>query len=400
MALTRLSPLLEVSGGVELDESIVDVLRRIALEQESECAEEEEVVRVACSWDKGAQLDAHLASVRAEFAALAIETAIATLRRDYQWMSREDFSHKIHGCLHTQAVLGDLEHGFRAALQAYVPKDRSQWLASSIEGHTAVKRAGTSLLAVTGAKAVSYVKDGADRAASLTKDVHLRTVACVAGGASCVGAAAGGATGLLSGTVSGCTLGMVAALPTLGCSLPVGATVGATLGLCAGAAAGAIAGLASGTMVCQFVQTRQLEVDGTTPRALMDWPHIVRQASKDRESDYAQAKLVQVTVVSAAGGSIALSISGGTLGMIAGGAFGATCGIVPAVVTFGLSIPVMASLGSCVGMCAGTAAGGAAGALGGGAAGYIAFSRQQQGCHAKPRGHLETKVAGTTGSTI
>merc|ERR1712113_334154 len=49
---------------------------------------------------------------------------------------------------------------------------------------------------------------------------------------------------------------------------------------------------------------------------------------------------------------------------------GAAAGVVPAIFTFGLSIPV----GAVIGMCAGTAIGGSAGAVTGGVTGYTGFT--------------------------
>lgn len=83
----------------------------------------------------------------------------------------------------------------------------------------------------------------------------------------------------------------------------------------------------------------------------------------------------QATAAGAAGGAAALGASGGVAGLTAGSVMGAAVGVVPALFTFGLSIPICAALGGGAGLVVGTAVGGAAGALGGGAAGY--------GLHAK-----------------
>jgi len=85
----------------------------------------------------------------------------------------------------------------------------------------------------------------------------------------------------------------------------------------------------------------------------------------------------QATAASAASGAVALGVSAGSAGLVAGGAVGAALGVVPAVFTFGLSIPVGAIMGSGAGLCVGTAAGGTAGFIGGGAVGYGAFSHRQ-----------------------
>merc|ERR1712136_193009 len=61
----------------------------------------------------------------------------------------------------------------------------------------------------------------------------------------------------------------------------------------------------------------------------------------------------------------ASAVGAGT-GAVVGGAVG----IVPALFTFGLSIPVCATIGGSIGLCSGTAVGSSVGAIGGGAAGY------------------------------
>merc|ERR1712216_568909 len=64
--------------------------------------------------------------------------------------------------------------------------------------------------------------------------------------------------------------------------------------------------------------------------------------------------------------------------LVAGGAIGAACGVVPALFTFGLSIPVGAVLGGAAGLCMGTVAGGTVGLVGGGAAGRWAYKHRAQ----------------------
>lgn len=74
------------------------------------------------------------------------------------------------------------------------------------------------------------------------------------------------------------------------------------------------------------------------------------------------------TAASAAGGAVVGGTAGGACGTVAGGAFGAAVGVVPALFTFGLSIPVCAIIGGGTGLAAGTALGSSAGAVGGAAA--------------------------------
>lgn len=78
----------------------------------------------------------------------------------------------------------------------------------------------------------------------------------------------------------------------------------------------------------------------------------------------------RVTAVSAAGGAVTVGTGGAAVGCATGGAIGAAVGLVPALFTFGLSIPVGAAIGGGAGLCVGATAGGTVGAVGGGAAGY------------------------------
>jgi hypothetical protein len=76
-----------------------------------------------------------------------------------------------------------------------------------------------------------------------------------------------------------------------------------------------------------------------------------------------------ITIVSA-GGAVTLSVTGGAFGCATGIVTGSLAGVVPALFTFGLSIPVGATVGGTAGLVIGATAGGAVGAAGGGAAGY------------------------------
>merc|ERR1711879_811362 len=75
---------------------------------------------------------------------------------------------------------------------------------------------------------------------------------------------------------------------------------------------------------------------------------------------------VGVTTTCTAAGAV---VGGTTIGA-AGTVVGAAVGVVPAIFTFGLSIPV----GAMIGMCAGTPIGGSVGAVSGGVAGYTGFT--------------------------
>lgn len=81
------------------------------------------------------------------------------------------------------------------------------------------------------------------------------------------------------------------------------------------------------------------------------------------------------------GRSVAKALGGsgaGALGLVAGGSFGAVCGLLPALVTFGVSVPTGAVLGGTTGLVTGAAAGGAAGAVGGGIVARVGWVRRSQ----------------------
>jgi len=89
-----------------------------------------------------------------------------------------------------------------------------------------------------------------------------------------------------------------------------------------------------------------------------------------KAKEVASDKGVQAT---AAGAAVGAATTGAT-GLVTGTVAGAAVGLVPALFTFGLSIPIGAAI--CGG--AGLAVGSAAGAVGGGAAGRVAYSKRNE----------------------
>eukprot|EP00418_Pyrodinium_bahamense_P081593 CAMPEP_0179062020 /NCGR_PEP_ID=MMETSP0796-20121207/26716_1 /TAXON_ID=73915 /ORGANISM="Pyrodinium bahamense, Strain pbaha01" /LENGTH=386 /DNA_ID=CAMNT_0020758921 /DNA_START=70 /DNA_END=1230 /DNA_ORIENTATION=+ len=106
-------------------------------------------------------------------------------------------------------------------------------------------------------------------------------------------------------------------------------------------------------------------------------------------------KKFQVSAASAASGAVALGVGGGATGLAAGSALGAAVGMVPALFTFGLSVPLGAAIGGGAGLVAGTAVGGAVGAIGAGAAGYGAYSKKED--LGRCADYVKAKAAETTG---
>lgn len=210
---------------------------------------------------------------------------------------------------------------------------------------------------------------------------------CLGGVGAVVGVTVGGATGLV--------VGAVPAIFTLGLSLPIGMVVGGAGGLCTGIAVGSGVGFVGGAAAGGTVAYYRIEIRDTANGAVarLDYPYdrLVRQpvlkvksaskcvcdqtrASADYTQKCAQAfvssRCTQVTVASAAVGAAALGTAGATGGALAGGAAGMAIGLVPALFTFGLSIPVGAVIGGGIGLCGGAATGGCAGLAGGASLGY------------------------------
>jgi len=77
--------------------------------------------------------------------------------------------------------------------------------------------------------------------------------------------------------------------------------------------------------------------------------------------------------ITAAGGAVVLGTGGAAVGLVGGGAAGAVIGVVPAVVTLGFSIPVLAALGSGCGALVGSVVGTSSGLLAGALVGYGSY---------------------------
>lgn len=228
------------------------------------------------------------------------------------------------------------------------------------------------------------------------------TVATV-GGAVTFGTA-GGAFGLASGVVVGSAAGVLPALFTFGLSIPVGAVVGGAGGLCGGTLIGAISGGVGGFTTYKY----RLEIKNGLLRVSMKARDSVKntkektivmlnvtkvklhaQAGKLQDSAMKLAKVatasakaksseaINFATTTRAGVTTSSAVAGAVLGGTATGAFGAAAGVavgvVPALFTFGLSIPVC----GVIGLCAGSTIGGSVGAAGGGLAGYVGFAHRK-----------------------
>lgn len=109
----------------------------------------------------------------------------------------------------------------------------------------------------------------------------------------------------------------------------------------------------------------------------------------------------QAATVTAVGGAAVGSTSGAAVGLVSGGTVGAIVGLVPAIFTFGLSIPLFAAIGGTCGAAAGAVAGGSAGFVGGAGAGYGAYQRKDKlgKIASDSASFVRARFSGTTGGT-
>jgi len=286
---------------------------------------------------------------------------------------------------------------------------------SSVE---AIKTKANVTMDVTKEKAAIVLRDlktkaneSKGKALALVRDPQFQmcTIA-TAGGAITIGAA-GGAFGLASGVVVGSAVGVVPALFTFGLSIPVGGVIGGTTGLCAGTLVGGASGGLGGLTIYKYrvelkdgfmiVKVKAQDTLTSTKEKTVAVLNLARtkideQVCKIQTSvrdaadrakktsivyvDLAKAKSSEafkfatttkagVTSSCAVAGAVATGAGGACVGTVAG----AAVGIVPAIFTFGLSIPVFAVIGGCVG----TTVGGSAGAVGGGLLGYGGFTHRK-----------------------
>jgi len=262
---------------------------------------------------------------------------------------------------------------------------------------------------------------------AIAKDPQVQAIAVSLSGGAVTCGAAGGLLGLASGAAVGGAIGVVPALFTFGLSIPVGAVVGGAVGLVGGTvigggtgmlAGGAAGGLSyryrieikDGAVVvytrtgnaCAVVQLKAVTVGSEVKVVLLnrtasskakaiesisytrskagDLLQVSKvQASRLRKSsqELVSDRTFQVTAASAAVGGTAMGATGGAVGLTAGAVVGAAIGVVPALFTFGLSIPIGAIIGGSSGLVAGVATGSTIGAVGGGAAGRGVYTKRE-----------------------
>lgn len=286
------------------------------------------------------------------------------------------------------------------------------------------------------------------RLAVIVKDPQFKIVSGSAGAGALTLGTMGGAGGLVAGSATGFAVGIVPALFTFGLSMPTCAAIGGSLGMGVGAVTGAGSGLVVGGVSGKVAYAYRVEIKngvvkvkakvmditsqtrmkakaqaGKARAALLDCVESVNKrkakaidsvkgkAAKALElaKSTASEKSVQVSAASAATGAVALGATGGAAGLATGTVVGAAVGVVPALFTFGLSIPIGAMVGGGSGLCIGAATGGSAGFAVGGAAGYAGYSKRKEiqnyATYMKNKAKdsvtfVETKIRGATGGTI
>merc|ERR1719264_1035346 len=99
--------------------------------------------------------------------------------------------------------------------------------------------------------------------------------------------------------------------------------------------------------------------------------------AKKRTREVASNPQNQVVAASGLGGAVVVGAGGAGVGLLTGGAAGAAIGLLPALFTFGLSIPFGAMIGGACGTVVGATTGGTIGGAGGSAIGYAAFKKRR-----------------------
>jgi len=249
---------------------------------------------------------------------------------------------------------------------------------------------------------LAQVSSLAEKASALACNPHFHSV-CI--GTISLGIA-GGSFGLVVGIMLGGAAGMVPAVLTLGFSIPVGAVLGGVAGASLVGTVCALAGSIAGHLAYKHrfqikenfasFQSMMVSIVENLPVRIMDGikaavSKLKAQALKFMEVVLAliwqlKEKLVagarnphvQVICIAATVGAIPLGTAGGAFGLVTGILVGGAVGVLLAVVTFGLSIPVSAALGGAVGMFSGTIFGGTVGAAAGGLAGHFSYTRREQ----------------------
>lgn len=364
---------------------------------------------------------------REKYAELGIMEMVGILQSFDPDISKEKLSSDIHSILHADSVVGHLNSQFKGTLRKYVPRDRNEWLAEDIERHIAAMRSQLRKLRERLGRALCLIKA---QTRTLASDPTACVVLLSGGGGAVVLGAFGSIFGLTGGTATGALIGLGPAPLTFGLSIPTGAAVGGSVGACTGTVIGTTAGFFGGSFAggvsyvyrveikdglvylkrmgfrsAAGARTKALETTNYLKISAIDAADSAKQqagagmrcavggarsagsaaagatrVAASKASRLAQDRAVQASAASAVGGAVVVGTGGGVAGLTLGGVVGAACGVLPALFTFGLSIPVGAAVGSGAGFCIGVTAGSTAGLVGGGAAGYGAYTWRSELC--------------------
>lgn len=267
----------------------------------------------------------------------------------------------------------------------------------------------TSMVCSMPARALRVVQNPKLQAL-LAEEEDPQALAAVLGGSGgglCLGSV-GAVIGATVGAACGLCLGAVPALFTFGLSLPVGCALGGLAGTATGALTGSSAGFVGGATSGMFFAYFRIEIrsavvfvsaklydvydlfvarptnavkaanrkvrDGVRSSAV--YTKDKAKASADFVKSAASNREVQVSALGAGCGSIALGTAGAAAGACGGGLVGGLVGLVPAVFTFGLSIPIGIAVGGTTGLVAGGAAGSGLGFAGGGGLACLAYRQR------------------------
>jgi len=269
-------------------------------------------------------------------------------------------------------------------------------------------------------KTTAVVKKAQEKTKDIVTNPKVQAVVAGGAGGAVVATPPAAATGLLVGGSLGAAVGLIPALFTFGLSIPIGASIGGACGVVFGGAVGSGAGfvgggaaglgaynkresiksfaaqssawvqktLASGKAKTTGAYTAtkacvsKRVTDATTLAAkgmgvVQEKTKALANRTHAKAKQVASDRTVQVTTASAVGGATLVGTGGAATGVLAGGALGAAIGVVPALFTFGLSIPVCALIGGGCGLVTGSAVGGTTGAVAGGVGGYETYKHRE-----------------------
>jgi len=286
-----------------------------------------------------------------------------------------------------------------------------------MENVKAVQSQVMSKMQVATDKAKALASDFKTQAVTAAKDPKVQTTVGSAAGGTIILGFCGGALGVIAGGAAGAAVGLPFVLFTFGLSVPFSAAVGAGVAGSTGVMAGGTAGCATGgtvgytiftwrkelrefvnKVVDKFKQAKNASLAGVMSAFAATKARLVAarlstlaqiqsaiSITKTKVSvltasskQVAQDPKAQATAAGATVGGVALGGAGGVAGLATGVVAGGFVGIVPALFTFGLSIPVCAFVGGGAGLFVGTAVGSTTGAVGGGAVGYGAYSKRAE----------------------